>query len=108
MVDALITQNWFYRGLGVQTPTYAAGLLLVLWVSPLFLFPLNPFWSAWSRKHEYEADAFAAQHAPASALITALVKMYEKNASTLTPDPLHSAYHDRHPPAALRIARLEG
>ncbi len=108
LVDALIARNWFYSGLGVETVTHAAGLLLVLWVSPLFLFPLNPLWSAWSRRHEYEADAFAAEHSSAASLIGALTKMYEKNAATLTPDPLHSAYHDSHPPATLRIARLEG
>ena len=108
LIDLLMKKDWFYSGLGVETATHAAGLLLVLWVSPLFLFPLNPLWSAWSRKHEYEADAFAARNAEAPALVGALVKMYEKNASTLTPDPLHSAYYDSHPPASLRIARLEG
>uniref|UniRef100_UPI0031DD7859 M48 family metalloprotease n=1 Tax=Herbaspirillum seropedicae TaxID=964 RepID=UPI0031DD7859 len=61
-----------------------------------------------SRKHEFEADAFAAQHTQAQDLVSALVKLYEDNASTLTPDPLHSAFYDSHPPASLRIRRLHG
>jgi STE24 endopeptidase len=60
-----------------------------------------------SRKHEYEADAFAAQYTPSADLVSALVKLYKDNASTLTPDPLHSAFYDSHPPATLRIARLQ-
>jgi len=61
----------------------------------------------YSRKHEFEADAYAARHAHAADLVQALVKLYKDNASTLTPDPLHSAFYDSHPPAALRIARLQ-
>jgi STE24 endopeptidase len=59
-----------------------------------------------SRRHEFEADAFAARHASAAALVQALVKLYQDNAATLTPDPLHSAFHDSHPPAVVRVARL--
>jgi len=103
----LIERAWFYDGLGVSRIGHATGLLLFLWVSPLFTFPLQPLLSAWSRRHEYEADAFAAEYAEAPALVRALVKLCERNASTLTPDPLHSAYHDSHPPAALRVARLK-
>jgi STE24 endopeptidase len=103
----VIKKEWFFSGLGVSEMSYDTGLLLFLWVAPLFSFPLTPLWSAWSRKHEYEADSYAAEHAEAAALVSALVRMYEKNAATLTPDPLHSAYYDSHPPAALRIARLE-
>ena len=103
----VLGRPWFFEGLGVHAAAHATGLLLFLWVAPLFTFPLRPLLSAWSRKHEYEADAFAAEHADASALVQALVKLYERNAATLTPDPLHSAFHDSHPPAALRIARLE-
>ena len=67
---------------------------------------LSPVTAMYSRRHEFEADAFAAQNASADALVSALVKMYEDNASTLTPDPLHSAFYDSHPPAAIRIGRL--
>ena len=73
---------------------------------PPFTFPLQPLASFYSRRHEYEADAYAAQQAAPQALIQALVKLYEDNAATLTPDPLHSAWYDSHPPAALRIANL--
>ncbi|NDU91739.1 MAG: M48 family metallopeptidase, partial [Ferrovum sp.] len=98
---------WFYLGLGVTTPGTAIALILFMLVIPVFGFPLQPLMSLYSRKHEFEADAYAAQHAPAKELISALVKLYQDNASTLTPDPLHSAVYDSHPPAALRIARLE-
>ena len=108
LLSHLLETGWFFSGLGVSTPTHAAGLLLFMWVAPVFTFPLNPLWSAWSRKHEYEADAYAIGQSPASALVDALVKMVDKNASTLTPDPIHSAYYDSHPPASLRIARIEG
>ena len=66
----------------------------------------SPLVAMYSRRHEFEADAFAARNASANALADALVKMYEDNASTLTPDPLHSAFYDSHPPAAVRIAHL--
>jgi STE24 endopeptidase len=102
----VVDQAWFYTGLGVAEPATHAGLLLFLWVAPLFTFPLRPLFSAWSRRHEYAADAFAARHADGRAMVTALVKMYEHNAATLTPDPIHSAFHDSHPPAPLRVARL--
>ena len=85
------------------------GVALILFVLalPVFTFVLAPLASLYSRRHEFEADAFAAQHASAASLVRALVKLYEDNASTLTPDPLYSAFHDSHPPAAVRIARLE-
>jgi STE24 endopeptidase len=107
----LAGQAWFYQGLGV-TPTLDArndGIALVLFmlVLPVFTFVLAPIASLFSRKHEFEADAFAAQHASASDLVAALVKLYEDNAATLTPDPVHSAFYDSHPPAAIRIARLQ-
>ena len=72
----------------------------------MFTFFLQPLLSLFSRKHEFEADRYAAQHASAADLVAALVKLYQDNASTLTPDPLHSAFYDSHPPAAMRIARL--
>jgi len=74
---------------------------------PQFIFLLQPVTSFYSRKHEFEADDYAAQHASCSDLISALVKLYKDNATTLTPDPLHSAFYDSHPPATLRIARLQ-
>ena len=74
---------------------------------PVFTFPLTPLMSMWSRKHEFQADAYAASQAPATELISALVKLYRDNASTLTPDPLYSSVYDSHPPAAIRIARLQ-
>ncbi len=84
------------------------GVALILFslVLPVFTFLLAPLTSLYSRRHEFEADAFAAQHASAAALVQALVKLYQDNAATLTPDPLHSAFYDSHPPAAIRISRL--
>lgn len=73
---------------------------------PVFTFLFTPLMSHLSRQHEFEADAYAAEHAEASDLIRALTKLYQDNASTLTPDPLHSFY-DSHPPAAQRIAHLQ-
>jgi STE24 endopeptidase len=106
----LKTQVWFYTGLGVLPllgqSNDAMALLLFSLVLPVFTFPFSPLTSITSRKHEFEADAFAASHSDARDLVSALVKMYEDNASTLTPDPLHSAFYDSHPPAAARIARL--
>jgi STE24 endopeptidase len=103
----LAGQDWFYAALGVRTPGAAAALLLFFMAVPAFTFMLQPFASLYSRKHEYEADAYAARHADAHELARALVKLYEDNAATLTPDPLHSAFYDSHPPAVLRIARLQ-
>ena len=106
------TQVWFYAGLGVQpnlaAPNSALALLLFMLVLPVFTFLLGPLTSLSSRKHEFEADAFAATHTQADDLVSALVKMYEDNASTLTPDPLHSAFYDSHPPASVRIRHLKG
>ena len=104
-------QAWFYQGLGV-TPGAgefdAAALVLFFLALPVFTFVLQPLASWASRRHEFEADAFAAAHARAQDLVSALVKLYEDNASTLTPDPVHSAFYDSHPPASLRIGRLQG
>ncbi|MCZ2414039.1 MAG: M48 family metallopeptidase [Burkholderiales bacterium] len=103
-------QGWFYQGLGV-TPAAgefeAAALVLFLLVLPVFGFPLRPLVSRASRQHEFQADAYAATHARPESLVSALVKLYEDNASTLTPDRLHSAFYDSHPPASLRIGRLQ-
>jgi len=102
----LIGEPWFYQGLGVATPSNAAALALFLMVLPEFLFFVQPLTSRYSRKREFEADAYAVSHADAAELMKALVKLYQDNAATLTPDPLHSAFYDSHPPAATRIARL--
>ncbi|GAB2876679.1 M48 family metallopeptidase [Pseudoduganella ginsengisoli] len=105
-------QPWFYAGLGVNplalpgASNDAMALLLFMLVLPVFTFLFGPLTSLSSRKHEFEADAFAAQHTDARDLVSALVKMYEDNASTLTPDPLHSAFYDSHPPASIRIRQL--
>ena len=107
LLGVLMTQPWFYAALGVHHPGTAMALILFALVLPVVLFPLSPLLSAFSRKHEYEADAFAAQQANANDMTSALVKLYRDNASTLTPDPLHSLFHDSHPPASLRIARLD-
>lgn len=103
----VLDKPWFYEGLNVQSPSTAMALVLFSIVVPVFTFLFQPLGAMASRKHEFEADAFAAQHTPASDLISALVKLYKDNASTLTPDPLHSAFYDSHPPATTRIARLQ-
>ena len=105
----LVGQPWFYAGLGValDTPRYGVALVLFMLGLPVFTFLAAPLASLYSRRHEFEADAYAARNASASSLVAALVKLYEDNANTLTPDPLHSAFYDSHPPAAARIARLE-
>jgi STE24 endopeptidase len=106
VLGQLIDQPWFYSGLGVTAPTLAAALALFLLAVPEFTFFLDPLASRLSRKHEFEADAYATSNADAAKLAQALVKLYRDNASTLTPDPLHSAFYDSHPPAAVRISRL--
>ena len=102
----LVNQFWFYNGLGVTEISNHMALLLFLLVSPVFLFLLRPFMASYSRKNEFEADDYAAKHANANHLVDALVKLYRDNASTLTPDPLHSAFYDSHPPASIRISKL--
>ena len=103
----LAQQAWFYQGLGVHDQSTATALLLFIMVVPSFTFFAQPLGNSYSRKHEYEADAYAAHQTGATDLIHALVKLYQDNAATLTPDPLHSAFYDSHPPAGLRIARLQ-
>jgi len=106
LLGLLVEQPWFYQGLGVELQTFPVALLLFLLVSSTFGFFLSPLASLFSRKHEFEADRYATQHAQAADLVEALVRLYKDNAATLTPDPLHSAFYDSHPPAAVRIARL--
>jgi len=103
----LINEPWFYNGLGVEQPSNAAALLLFILVSSTFTFFMQPISAYFQRKFEFEADDFAASNAKASKMISGLVKLYEENANTLTPDPLYSAFHYSHPPAAIRIAHLE-
>lgn len=102
----LINQPWFFQGLGVSQPSNHVALILFLLTAPVFNFFFQPISSLWSRKHEFEADAYAASVSHADYLIHGLVKLYKENAATLTPDPLYSAFHDSHPPAAVRIAHL--
>jgi STE24 endopeptidase len=104
----LINQDWFYTGLGVslEQKSNAAALMLFMLVSSTFTFFMQPITAFWQRQFEFEADDFAANNAQASKMISGLVKLYEENASTLTPDPLYSAFHYSHPPAAIRIAHL--
>ncbi|GAA5170387.1 M48 family metallopeptidase [Viridibacterium curvum] len=103
----LMQQPWFYQGLGVTAQSNANALILFSLILPIVLFPLTPLTSMWSRKHEFEADAYARKQTNAADLVTALVKLYKENAATLTPDPLHSLFYDSHPPASIRIGRLQ-
>ena len=107
----VIDKPWFYQGLGFPldgaTPPVAVSLVLFFLALPVFTFWLTPVGSLISRRHEFEADAYAAEQAGAQDLVSALVKLYRDNASTLTPDPLHSAVYDSHPPASIRIAHLK-
>ena len=110
ILGMLANTAWFYTELGVN-PDLANGpqamaLVLFMMVLPYFTFPTRPVMSWMSRKHEFEADAYAAQQSAPQHLVSALVKLYQDNASTLTPDPLHSAFYDSHPPASIRINRL--
>lgn len=106
----LSSQSWFYEGLGIQphlaSPNDAIALLLFMMFVPLVTFVTTPWHSARSRQHEFEADAFACQYANGADLRQALLKLYQDNASTLTPDPLYVAFYHSHPPAAQRLARL--
>ncbi len=96
----------FYRALGVPEPSTHAALLLFVLVVPAFMFFLTPLGALWSRRHEFEADAFATRYASAAELATALVKLHRDNASTLTPDPVYAAFYYSHPPPLSRILRL--
>ncbi len=103
----LMRQEWFYTSLGVSQPSTYMALLLFMLISPAFTFFIGPIMAWWSRKHEFEADAFAAEQSSSMELINALVGLYKENASTLTPDPVYSAFYDSHPPATIRIAHLQ-
>ena len=114
LLGLLMQTSWFYQGLGVNTHSTGSGqaqstalaLLLFFMVLPIFSFLLGPVMSAYSRKHEFEADAYAAKQTDSADLVNALVKLYQDNAATLTPDPLYSKFYDSHPPAMVRISHL--
>jgi STE24 endopeptidase len=107
LLAQLLHAEWFYLGLGVTTQSTAVALLLFFMALPVFTFLLHPLASAYSRKHEFEADAYAAQQTDAQELVNALVKLYQDNAKTLTPDPLYATFYESHPPAPIRIAHLQ-
>ncbi|MDP3617525.1 MAG: M48 family metallopeptidase [Rhodoferax sp.] len=108
----LATQVWFYHGLGVQpnlnAPNDALALLLFMLTVPVFSFFIAPVFTLFSRKHEFEADAYAVAQTSGQDLATALLKLYEDNASTLTPDPVYVKFYYSHPPASERLARMRG
>jgi STE24 endopeptidase len=102
----LTHQPWFYTGLGITHPSDAAALLLFLLALPVFTLFFTPLGSYLSRRYEFEADDYAVGQTGGESLMRALVKLYRDNASTLTPDPLYSLFHDSHPPAPVRIAHI--
>ncbi len=102
----LIQQAWFFHGLGISTPSTYTALMLFMLALPSFTFFMAPISSLMMRKHEFEADAFAAQQCDPEHLVSALVTLYNDNANTLTPDPLYAGFHYSHPPAAIRIQHL--
>ena len=103
----LMKQEWFYTALGIQQSSTYMALLLFILVSPALTFFISPLMSRWLRKHEFEADTFAAQQSYSYELISALVSLYKKNAGTLTPDPLCFAFYDSHPPTSIHTAHLK-
>ena len=103
----LIQQLWFFTGMGTSTQSNYMALMLFMMVQPVFGFFLTPIMAWFSRKHEFQADEYAASHKDASILVRALVKLYKENANTLTPDPVYSNFYDSHPPAPVRIAHLQ-
>jgi STE24 endopeptidase len=109
LLGGLMNAGWFYAGLGVGSEdarNTAMALLLFFQIVPVFAFPVTPLSSLLSRRNEFDADRYAATHASAADLSRALVKLYEDNAATLTPDPLYSLFYDSHPPAAQRVSHL--
>jgi len=103
----LMESTWFYSAMGVEVASTHTALLLFVLTMPVFTYFVSPLFSALSRKHEFEADEFAKSNSDYRALISALVNMYRDNASTLTPDPVHSMFYDSHPPASIRIDHLK-
>ena len=107
LLGYLIKQGWFFHGLGISEPSAHTALVLFSLTLPVFSFFITPISNLISRKHEFQADAFAASHTDANDLISSLTKLYRENSSTLSPDRYYSAFHDSHPSAILRIARLQ-
>jgi STE24 endopeptidase len=108
LLGRIIDQPWFYQGLGVAQGSPHAALVLFMLAGPVFTFFLQPLYAWGSRRHEFQADDFAARQTNPRLLVSALVKLYRDNAATLTPDPVYSAFHDSHPPALRRITALLG
>jgi STE24 endopeptidase len=106
----LATRSWFYAGLAVSPnltlPNDALALILLLLVGSVFGVFASPLLAGWSRRDEFEADAFASRHADGAALASALLKLHEDNAATLTPDPMYARFYYSHPPAVERLAAL--
>ena len=106
----LSSQFWFYTALGVRpnlnAPNDALALLLFMLVIPLFSFFISPLFAQLSRKHEFQADAYAVEKTDGRDLSNALLKLYKDNASTLTPDPVFVKFYYSHPPASERLARM--
>lgn len=107
LLGYLINKDWFFNGLGVSDSSNHTALILFALVIPVFSFFVSPIGNYLSRKHEFEADAFAAKHTNPKDLVSSLVKLYRDNASTLTPDPIYSSFHDSHPSASIRIRELK-
>jgi STE24 endopeptidase len=107
LLGYLIEQVWFYNGLGISKPSSHTALILFSFALPVFSFFITPISNIISRKHEFQADAFAASHTDAKDLISSLIKLYKENSSSLSPDKYYSAFHDSHPSAVLRIERLQ-
>ncbi len=110
LLGVLASRSWFYTGLGVQpsigAPNDALALLLILLVAPVFSLFVTPVLAGISRRHEFEADAYACGQADRRDLASALLKLHEDNASTLTPDPIYARFYYSHPPAVERLAAL--
>lgn len=107
VLNWLMTQTWFFSGLNVTNQNTGMALVLFFLVLPTFTFLLQPLTSLYSRKHEFEADQYAAMQTRAQSLVSALTKLYRDNASTLTPDPLYAMFYNSHPDAQQRIAHLQ-
>jgi STE24 endopeptidase len=110
LIGYLSQQIWFYTGLGVRpnlgAPNDALALLLFMLAIPLFSFFISPLMAQLSRQHEFQADAYAAMQTDGRDLASALLKLYQDNASTLTPDPVFVKFYYSHPPASERLARM--
>ncbi len=107
LLGYLIEQNWFYYGLGISYKSDYIALVLFSLTLPVFSFFVTPISNHFSRKHEFQADAFAARHADSKDLVSSLIKLYKENSSSLSPDKYYSLFHDSHPSASLRIAELK-